>query len=114
MADVRHWRSMTSTEAARLADQDPVVILPVAAIEQHGPHLPLSTDLDIGIGLLENAVGRLPDDIPAWLLPAQAIGSSRYRDEVQPPVDDIRYQRLLVQVREERRLRAAQREARPQ
>ena len=52
------------------------MILPVAAIEQHGPHLPLSTDLDIGLGLLENALQHLPSDFPAWVLPPQAIGSS--------------------------------------
>ena len=73
---IRSWQSMTTTEAQRLGASDPVAILPVAAIEQHGPHLPLSTDLDIGLGLLENAFRYLPSDFPAWLLPAQAIGSS--------------------------------------
>ncbi|WP_210272537.1 creatininase [Chthonobacter rhizosphaerae] len=28
----------------RLAEEDPVVLVPVGAIEQHGPHLPLATD----------------------------------------------------------------------
>jgi creatinine amidohydrolase len=67
---------MTTSEAKRLRASDPVAILPVAAIEQHGPHLPLSTDFDIGLGLLESAFRHLPSDFPAWLLPAQAIGSS--------------------------------------
>ena len=75
-SSIRSWQSMTTSEAERLGASDPVVILPVAAIEQHGPHLPLSTDLDIGLGLLENAFRHLPSDFPAWLLPAQAIGSS--------------------------------------
>ena len=67
---------MTSVEAATLAALDPVVILPLAATEQHGPHLPLSTDLDIGIGLLTEAFRRLPADVPAWVLPPQTIGTS--------------------------------------
>ena len=54
-AGVRYWHSMTADEAASAVELDPVVILPLAAIEQHGPHLPLSTDLDIGTGLIEAA-----------------------------------------------------------
>ena len=68
---------MTTLEVSRLAELDPVVILPLAAIEQHGPHLPLSTDLDIGMGLLASAFDTLPDKFPAWVLPPQAVGSSR-------------------------------------
>lgn len=67
---------MTTAEAKQLGDSDPVVILPVAAIEQHGPHLPLSTDLDIGQGLLESAFRHLPSDFPVWVLPPQAVGAS--------------------------------------
>lgn len=67
---------MTTVEAQRLGETDPVVILPVAAIEQHGPHLPLSTDLVIGLGLLEQAFQHLPNDFPAWVLPPQAVGTS--------------------------------------
>ncbi len=74
---IRHWQSMTTIDARRAAERDPVVILPLAAIEQHGPHLPLSTDLDIGMGLLASAFRHLPDDFPAWVLPPQAVGSSR-------------------------------------
>ena len=70
------WQHLTSAEAARLAADDPLAILPVAAIEQHGPHLPLSTDLDIGIGLLQAAMDYLPAEFPMSVLPAQAIGES--------------------------------------
>ena len=74
---IRYWQSLTTEDAKGLAERDPVVILPLAAIEQHGPHLPLSTDLDIGMGLLARAFEHLPDDFPAWVLPPQAVGSSR-------------------------------------
>ena len=79
MADgaVRWWQTLTTVDAGEIALSDPVVVLPVAAIEQHGPHLPLSTDLEIGLGLLSEAFRRLPDDLPAWALPPQAIGCSR-------------------------------------
>jgi creatinine amidohydrolase len=74
---LQNWQSLTSSDAGRAAARDPVIILPLAAIEQHGRHLPLSTDLDIGMGLLASAFGHLPDDFPAWVLPPQAVGASR-------------------------------------
>jgi creatinine amidohydrolase len=72
----RYWQSLTTAEVPSAVARDPVIILPLAAIEQHGPHLPLSTDLDIGLGLLASAFGLLPDDFPAWVLPPQAVGTS--------------------------------------
>jgi creatinine amidohydrolase len=74
---IRYWQSMTTVDVQRAVERDPVVILPLAAIEQHGPHLPLSTDLDIGMALLASAFRHLPEDFPAWVLPPQAVGTSR-------------------------------------
>ena len=67
---------MTTTEVARLVERDPVAVLPLAATEQHGPHLPLSTDADIGRGLLAYAAARLPADFPVRVLPPLPIGAS--------------------------------------
>ncbi len=74
---IRYWHALTAAEIDQLAEQDPVVVLLLAAVEQHGPHLPLSTDLDIGLGLLAVAFGRLPAAFPAVALPPQAVGASR-------------------------------------
>lgn len=71
------WQLHTTADVAALAGRDPVVVLPLAAIEQHGPHLPLSTDLDIGLGLLAEACRRLPSDLPLSVLPPQSGGTSR-------------------------------------
>jgi creatinine amidohydrolase len=71
------WQNLTTVDARRAAERDPVIILPLASIEQHGPHLPLSTDLDIGMGILASAFTYLPGDFPAWVFPAQTIGASR-------------------------------------
>lgn len=73
---IPYWQALTGPEAERLARRDPVLVLPLAAIEQHGPHLPLSTDADIGRGLLERAMGRLPADLPVRVLPPLPIGAS--------------------------------------
>ena len=74
---IRYWQTLTTPEATALARCDPVLILPLAAIEQHGPHLPLSTDLDISRGLLQEAFRQLPSDLPTRVLPPQTVGASR-------------------------------------
>ena len=48
------WPEMNQVLAR---DPQPVVLIPFGAVEDHGPHLPLSTDNDILAGLL-NEVGR--------------------------------------------------------
>ncbi|WP_043740425.1 creatininase family protein [Thioalkalivibrio nitratireducens] len=74
------WQQMTSPEIAAAVTQDPVLILPLAAIEQHGPQLPLSTDLEIGLGLLDTAAVALGDDVAVWVLPPLAVGTSMEHD----------------------------------
>jgi creatinine amidohydrolase len=73
---VRAWAELTTVELAAAVADDPVAVLPLAAIEQHGPHLPLSTDMEIARGLLEEACRRLPEGVPVLTLPMQAMGAS--------------------------------------
>lgn len=70
------WRELTSGELGKMADSDPVAVLPLAAVEQHGPHLPLATDGIIGAGLLDAALEDLADEVPVLVLPTQIIGTS--------------------------------------
>ncbi len=71
----RRWAEMTAEDF--VADTGGwVCVVPTAAIEQHGPHLPLSTDTDIAEGMVAATIARLPDDLPATFLPVQAIGKS--------------------------------------
>ncbi|SEB25742.1 creatinine amidohydrolase [Variovorax sp. YR216] len=53
-----------------------IAVLPVSAIEQHGPHLPLSVDTTIIEGIVDRVVSDLPSDVPAVFLPTQRIGKS--------------------------------------
>lgn len=70
------WADLTAPECTALVARDPAVVLPTAAIEQHGPHLPLSTDVVIGEGLLAEALGRLPEGFPIAVLPTLTVGTS--------------------------------------
>jgi creatinine amidohydrolase len=49
-----------------------IAILPVGALEQHGPHLPLDTDTVLATGVAR----RIADRIGSWLLPAVAYGEA--------------------------------------
>ena len=60
--------------AARMAEV--IAVLPVAAIEQHGPHLPVGVDVAIQQGYLDRVADRLPADLQVLFLPIQAVGVS--------------------------------------
>jgi creatinine amidohydrolase len=53
-----------------------VVIQPIGAIEQHGPHLPLSTDLVIASEVAERVVDARGEELDLWLLPPLAYSKS--------------------------------------
>ncbi|WP_108263518.1 creatininase family protein [Mangrovicoccus ximenensis] len=64
---------------AEFRDIDPekvIAILPTAAIEQHGPHLPVGTDMMIAEGMLGRLRAACPDDLDIRILPVQAVGKS--------------------------------------
>lgn len=56
----RYWGEMTSTEIAEAQERGDVVLLPVGAVEQHGPHLPVDTDIS-GAWEAAREVGRRLD-----------------------------------------------------
>lgn len=73
----RRWIEMTTEDFATAPDvADWIAVLPVAAVEQHGPHLPLGVDAMIGEGYLARAEALIPDDLPVTVLPTQAIATS--------------------------------------
>ena len=65
-ADARTWGLAAQT----------VAVLPVAAVEQHGPHLPLSVDATLLQGVVQAALPLLPPDLPVLFLPLQSVGLS--------------------------------------
>jgi len=53
-----------------------IAVLPVAATEQHGPHLPLCVDTALVDGIVAASLAHLPATLPVLFLPTQAIGLS--------------------------------------
>jgi len=73
----RFFAYLTWTDIAAMpAKADVVVIQPIGAIEQHGPHLPLAVDAAIAQAVLGKALHRLPPGIPAYALPPLCYGKS--------------------------------------
>jgi creatinine amidohydrolase len=66
---------MTTAEFADLPP-DTIAVLPVAAIEQHGPHLPVYVDACLNEGVVAHAITLLPPELPVTFLPMQSVGKS--------------------------------------
>jgi creatinine amidohydrolase len=72
----RAWLELT-TEEFRARDMGrAIALLPVAAVEQHGPHLAVGVDSFIGEGYLARLKARVPDELDVLVLPLQAVGYS--------------------------------------
>lgn len=76
MARRAWWGDYPTTEYAGIDPEATIAVLPIAAIEQHGPHLPVSTDTTIMQGMLETVIERLPATLDMRILPVQAVGKS--------------------------------------
>jgi creatinine amidohydrolase len=74
------WSDLTTRQFAQLASHadiaQVVAVLPVAATEQHGPHLPVSVDAALVDGVVKASLQHLPAELPVLFLPKQQIGKS--------------------------------------
>jgi creatinine amidohydrolase len=73
---VDNWEDLATTDFGQFDPEEAIAVLPVAAVEQHGPHLPLGTDAIICDAILDNALARLGAPAPVLRLPTQRIGHS--------------------------------------
>ncbi|HVA89225.1 MAG TPA: creatininase family protein [Chloroflexota bacterium] len=76
MPDKFSLARLSTREIAALAGDRVLVVLPIAAVEQHGPHLPVLTDTMIAEAVLTRALESRADDGRVWSLPVQAYGKS--------------------------------------
>jgi creatinine amidohydrolase len=71
-----YWQDLNTTDFGRVDPEQTVALLPVGAIEQHGPHLPLSTDAVINEGIIRGTLEHVPVGLVLLVLPAQTVGLS--------------------------------------
>ena len=76
MLPTKYWTEMTWRDFERADMVKTIAVLPVAAVEQHGPHLPVGTDGAINEGHLARAIALTPGDLDVLYLPMQWVGAS--------------------------------------
>ena len=67
--NVRRFADLTGPQVSELLTARSILVQPLGAIEQHGPHLPLSTDSVVATAVAEAAVAAVGDELDVWLLP---------------------------------------------
>jgi len=72
----RDWWDLTTRDFAERDMRNTVALLPVAAVEQHGPHLPVRVDAAINSGIVAAARPKVAENVDLLILPAQTIGKS--------------------------------------
>ena len=76
----RYWADWSTRDFARAQANgslaQTIAVLPVAATEQHGPHLPLQVDTALVNGVVAASLPHMAHDVPALFLPTQAVGLS--------------------------------------
>ncbi len=70
------WKEYRAPEWKTIDPMATIAVLPTAAIEQHGPHLPVGVDTIINEGLLDLLRLRCPADLDLRILPVQQVGKS--------------------------------------
>lgn len=73
---LRDWADLRAPDFARLDPGRTLAVLPVAALEQHGPHLPVGTDSLIAAGMMARLAADCPADLDLIALPVQTVGKS--------------------------------------
>jgi creatinine amidohydrolase len=69
MASSRLLGDLSALQLSAELSKDSIVVLPLGAIEQHGPHLPLNTDFVVAEAVSRAAVEKFGAETNAWLLP---------------------------------------------
>lgn len=70
------WAARKTTQFPPADPARAIAVLPLAATEQHGPHLPLGTDFMIAEGMLREVAARCPASLDVLALPVLDIGKS--------------------------------------
>jgi creatinine amidohydrolase len=72
--------NLTYPDVSRYLQETSILCLPLGAIEQHGAHLPLNTDVVIAEGLTRRIIEHCGEEFDLWQLPTIPLGLSREHD----------------------------------
>jgi creatinine amidohydrolase len=75
-ASTRRLAELRAPQVAERLSPRSIIVQPLGAIEQHGPHLPFDTDLVIAGDVADAAVAEVGDALDCWLLPPLAYTKS--------------------------------------
>ena len=67
---------LTYVDIGEYLKEKDIILIPMASTEQHGPHLPVTTDVAIAEGMISLLKQRLPPELSVLVLPIQAVGKS--------------------------------------
>lgn len=70
------WTEFAAPDFLNIDPKKTIAILPIAAVEQHGPHLPVGTDTILNQGCLNLLAETAPPDLDVRILPIQSVGKS--------------------------------------
>jgi creatinine amidohydrolase len=76
MAGSRALATLRAPQIPERLSTGSILVLPVGAIEQHGPHLPFNTDLVVAETVAGETVDAVGEELDIWLLPALAVSKS--------------------------------------
>jgi creatinine amidohydrolase len=74
----RSWVEYTAPELRELIRNEPVIVIPIGSIEQHGPHLPVIVDSLLACEVAHRALEWIPDDYPVLIGPTLPIGLAEH------------------------------------
>ena len=77
----RNFSEFTWTEINELGVKDGVLVLPIGAIEQHGPHLTVDCDLVFADRFLDMTLAKINKDLKVWRLPILPFSKSKCDQE---------------------------------
>jgi creatinine amidohydrolase len=72
------WKELTAEDLRAKAAADAIVVLPVASMEQHGPHLPVGVDTILCEGVCRTAAEKVATDVPVVVAPSLWCGMAEH------------------------------------
>ena len=89
------YEDLKGPEIPSALSESSIILLPVGAIEQHGPHLPMSVDRVIAEETARAIVANCGDDLDIWLLPTLSVSKSNEHNWSEGTIS-LRYETLMA------------------